>query len=163
MANYATNIFHASTENKQDLDKIEAFLDDNFNGFVNRYGDTVDAEFSSRWEYPEKELEGLLEINKIINGFTSESFSLHKGESKRIKANGILVICSQYYNLYPSIAVISPATKNIEYIGGYKEYIDGTLFTFTFENDYTTIMTSKIEGVEGSRVPFLIAYQNLLP
>ena len=105
----------------------------------------------------------LLGINKIINGFTSESFSLHKGESKRIKANGILVICSQYYNLYPSIAVISPATKNIEYIGGYKEYIDGTLFTFTFENDYTTIMTSKIEGVEGSRVPFLIAYQNLLP
>ena len=63
-------------------------------------------------------LEGLLEINKIINGFTSESFSLHKGESKRIKANGILVICSQYYNLYPSIAVISRATKNIEYIGG---------------------------------------------
>ena len=43
MANYATNIFHASTENKQDLDKIEAFLDDNFNGFVNRYGDTVDT------------------------------------------------------------------------------------------------------------------------
>ena len=39
MANYATNIFHASTENKQDLDKIEAFLDDNFNGFVNRYGE----------------------------------------------------------------------------------------------------------------------------
>ena len=28
MANYATNIFHASTENKQDLNKIEAFLDD---------------------------------------------------------------------------------------------------------------------------------------
>lgn len=105
----------------------------------------------------------LLRINKIINGFTSESFSLHKGESKRIKANGILVICSQYYNLYPSIAVISPATKKIEYIGGYKEYVDGTLFTFTFGNDYTTIMTSKIEGVEGRRVPFLIAYQNLLP
>lgn len=113
--------------------------------------------------YSKRELGGLLEINKIINGFTSESFSLHKGESKRIKANGILVICSQYYNLYPSIAVISPATKNIEYIGGYKEYVDGTLFTFTFKNDYTTIMTSKIEGVEGSRVPFLIAYQNLLP
>lgn len=108
-------------------------------------------------------LGGLLGINKIINGFISESFSLHKGESKKIKANGILVICSQYYNLYPSIAVISPATKNIEYIGGYKEYVDGTLFTFTFENGYTTVMTSKIEGVEGSGVPFLIAYQNLLP
>jgi len=28
MANYATNIFYARTENKADLDKIEAFLDD---------------------------------------------------------------------------------------------------------------------------------------
>ena len=45
---------------QQDLDKIEAFLDDNFNGFVNRYGDTVDAEFSSRWEYPEKEIDELV-------------------------------------------------------------------------------------------------------
>ena len=26
MANYATNIFYARTENKADLDKIEAFL-----------------------------------------------------------------------------------------------------------------------------------------
>lgn len=60
MANYATNIFHASTESKEDLDKIEAFLDDNFNGLVNRYGDTVDAEFSSRWEYPEKEIDELV-------------------------------------------------------------------------------------------------------
>jgi len=40
MANYATNIFHARTENKTDLDKIEAFLDDTF---TNRYGDSVDA------------------------------------------------------------------------------------------------------------------------
>ena len=30
MANYATNIFYASTENQNDLNKIEAFLDDNF-------------------------------------------------------------------------------------------------------------------------------------
>ena len=49
MANYATNIFHARTENKTDLDKIEAFLDDTFSEFTNRYGDSVDAEFSSRW------------------------------------------------------------------------------------------------------------------
>lgn len=62
MANYATNIFHASTENKQDLNKIEAFLDDNFKGFVNRYGDTVDAEFDSRWEYPEKEINELIAL-----------------------------------------------------------------------------------------------------
>ena len=54
--------FHASTENKQDLNKIEAFLDDNFNGFVNRYGDTVDAEFDSRWEYPEKAINELIAL-----------------------------------------------------------------------------------------------------
>ena len=35
MANYATNIFHASTENKQDLNKIEAFLDDNLIKIIN--------------------------------------------------------------------------------------------------------------------------------
>mgnify|MGYP000214145325 CR=1 FL=1 len=29
MANYATNIFYASTENQNDLNKIEAFLDEN--------------------------------------------------------------------------------------------------------------------------------------
>lgn len=45
MANYATNIFYARTENKADLDKIEAFLDDTFDGFVNRHSDSVDAEF----------------------------------------------------------------------------------------------------------------------
>lgn len=60
MANYATNIFHARTENKQDLDKIEAFLDDTFDGFVNRQGDSVDAEFSSRWVYPEEEIKKLV-------------------------------------------------------------------------------------------------------
>ena len=42
MANYATNIFYARTENKADLDKIEAFLDDTFDGFVNRYSDSVE-------------------------------------------------------------------------------------------------------------------------
>lgn len=61
MANYATNLFFASTKNKQDLDKIEAFLDDNFDGFVNRYGDIIDAEFSSRWVYPEEEINKLVE------------------------------------------------------------------------------------------------------
>ena len=61
MANYATNIFHARTENKTDLDKIEAFLDDTFSEFTNRYGDSVDAEFSSRWVYPEEEIKKLVE------------------------------------------------------------------------------------------------------
>lgn len=36
-------------------------MDENFNGYINRYGDIVDAEFSSRWEYPEKEIDRLVE------------------------------------------------------------------------------------------------------
>lgn len=56
MANYATNIFRATTDNQHDLNKIEAFLDDNFNGNASRYGNSIDAEFFSRWEYPEKEM-----------------------------------------------------------------------------------------------------------
>lgn len=60
MANYATNIFYARTENEADLDKIEAFLDDTFNGFINRQGDSVDAEFTSRWVYPEEEIDTLI-------------------------------------------------------------------------------------------------------
>lgn len=35
-------------------------MDDNFNGFVDRYSNIIDAEFSSRWEYPEKEIDGLV-------------------------------------------------------------------------------------------------------
>lgn len=62
MANYATNIFHASTENEQDLDKIEAFLDENFNGYVERNDDTINAEFDSRWEYPEKAINELIAL-----------------------------------------------------------------------------------------------------
>lgn len=60
MANYATNIFHANTECEQDLDRIEAFLNDNFDGYVNRYDNAIDAEFFSRWEYPEKEIDELI-------------------------------------------------------------------------------------------------------
>ena len=65
MANCATNIFHARTENKTDLDKIEAFLDDTFSEFTNRYGDSVDTEFSSRWVYPEEEIK---KNGRIVGG-----------------------------------------------------------------------------------------------
>ena len=60
MANYATNIFYASTENQNDLNKIEDFLSDNFSGYTNKYSDFLDAEFSSGWEYPEKEMDQLI-------------------------------------------------------------------------------------------------------
>lgn len=61
MANYATNIFFASTENESDLNKIEAFLDDKFNVcYQDRNEDSIDAEFESRWDYPEELIEQLI-------------------------------------------------------------------------------------------------------
>lgn len=60
MANCATNIFYASTANKQDLDKIEAFLDENFDNYANRFDNSIEAEFSSRWVYPEKEIDRMV-------------------------------------------------------------------------------------------------------
>lgn len=67
MANFATNLFFASTENENDLDRIEAFLDDNFGDcYIERIDDTLKAEFSSRWEYPEKE------INKLVDSLEAK-------------------------------------------------------------------------------------------
>lgn len=62
MASYATNIFYASTENEKDLDKVENFLEDTFcDCYLNRSEDCIEGEFSSKWDYPEKE------INKMIS------------------------------------------------------------------------------------------------
>ena len=44
---------------KQTSSKV-AFLDDTFDGFVNRHSDSVDAEFTSRWVYPEEEIDRLI-------------------------------------------------------------------------------------------------------
>ena len=90
MANYATNIFYASTENQNDLNKIEAFLDDNFSCYANKYGNSVDAEFPSRWEYPEKEMDQLVAsleakdkvyIKILTYEFENEYFSFRIGKS----------------------------------------------------------------------------------
>lgn len=84
MANYATNIFHARTENKTDLDKIEAFLDDTFSEFTNRYGDSVDAEFSSRWVYPEEEIKKLVESLEDKKNVLLRRRGTGAGRSKKI-------------------------------------------------------------------------------
>ena len=77
MANCATNIFHATTANKQDLDKIEAFLDDNFDGYINRYADIIDAEFSSRWYNRENETYNFLKRNVQFSLFFTPSKQRH--------------------------------------------------------------------------------------
>ncbi|WP_342975310.1 hypothetical protein [Phocaeicola dorei] len=96
MANYATNIFHVRTENRTDLDKIEAFLDDTFNGFVNRLGDSVDAEFTSRWVYPEEE------INKLVE-------SLEAKEKAYIK-----ILTYEFEDEYVSFRIFSQGKWNIK-------------------------------------------------
>lgn len=96
MANYATNIFHVRTENRTDLDKIETFLDDTFNGFVNRQGDSVDAEFTSRWVYPEEE------INKLVE-------SLEAKEKAYIK-----ILTYEFEDEYVSFRIFSQGKWNIK-------------------------------------------------
>ncbi len=55
MANYATNIFFASTENENDLNKIEKYLNETFyDCYLERWDECIDGEFESRWDYPEE-------------------------------------------------------------------------------------------------------------
>lgn len=61
MANYATNLFRASTENQQDLDRIGHFLETHFGDCnLERDGDSLNAEFFSKWDYPEKQIDEML-------------------------------------------------------------------------------------------------------
>ena len=47
MANYATNIFYASTENEKDLDKVEKFLDETFcDCYLDRSEDSIEGEIN---------------------------------------------------------------------------------------------------------------------
>lgn len=63
MANYATNIFYASTENEKDLDMVEKFLDDTFGDcYLDRGEDYIEGEFSSKWDYPEKEINEMISL-----------------------------------------------------------------------------------------------------
>ena len=49
MADYATNIFYASTENEKDLDKIEKFLEDTFcDCYLDKSKDCIEGEFFSK-------------------------------------------------------------------------------------------------------------------
>ena len=51
MANYATNLFFCSTENENDLEKVEKFLDEKFfDCYLERSEDYVDGEFYSKWD-----------------------------------------------------------------------------------------------------------------
>lgn len=61
MANYATNIFFASTENEKDLERVETFLDEHFcDCYIDCNEDYINAEFESRWDYPESLIDEMI-------------------------------------------------------------------------------------------------------
>lgn len=61
MANYATNLFFASTKNEEDLNKIGLFLDENFSDNVyERDNDSIEGEFFSAWRYPKELMDDMI-------------------------------------------------------------------------------------------------------
>lgn len=63
MANYATNLFYAETQNGNDLKKVEDYLEKNFcDCYVNRLEDAIDCEFSSKWIYPEEMIDNMISL-----------------------------------------------------------------------------------------------------
>lgn len=61
MADYATNLFYASTNNNKDLERIEQFLEEDIRDSMYIGDDCIiEGEFLSRYDYPEKE------VNKLI-------------------------------------------------------------------------------------------------
>lgn len=97
MANYATNLFFASTENEADLEKVEKFLDENFEVFQERTEEFVEAEFESRWDYPENL------INELIS-------SLEKPNDIYIR-----VLCYELCNEYVTFRTYSQGEWDIKY------------------------------------------------
>ncbi len=63
MANYATNLFYAETKNLNDLQMVEDCLEENFcDCYVNRLENAIECEFSSKWDYPEKVIDGMISL-----------------------------------------------------------------------------------------------------
>lgn len=53
MANMCTNILYCRTEHESDLKKVEDFLEENFDVYQELNEENLEAEFESRWDYPE--------------------------------------------------------------------------------------------------------------
>ena len=61
MADYAANLFYASTNNRKDLEKIEQFLEEDMRDSMYVGDDCIiEGEFLSRYNFPEKEVNDLI-------------------------------------------------------------------------------------------------------
>ena len=54
MANIATNLFYSNSQVEDDLDIVETFLNDNFECWSERVDEGIEAEFESKWDFPEE-------------------------------------------------------------------------------------------------------------
>lgn len=82
MANYATNIFYACTKNEKNLDKVEIFWDDTFyDYYLDRSNDYIDGEFSSKWDYPEKEINDMPTAKELADEQRKQQYLFQKVSS----------------------------------------------------------------------------------
>lgn len=57
MANICENTIYCSSKSATDIRMIKQFLDENFETYDSGYNDDyMDMKFSSKWEFPEKEM-----------------------------------------------------------------------------------------------------------
>ena len=94
MANYCTNLFFASTENEQDLNMIEKYLDEHFETYLEVYEDTLDGEFTSRWTFPCESIDEMMKISRSLISYISEFLVMNFSASTYpfaplVKVNGI--------------------------------------------------------------------------
>lgn len=70
MANICTNLLHCSTRNEQNYNKISSFLTEELEAeLLSDEGDFLEAEFGSKWTFPEscfEELFSQLEIDDTL-------------------------------------------------------------------------------------------------
>jgi hypothetical protein len=63
MANIATNIFYANSMVEEDLTIVDEFLNKHFDSWVEHNDEeSLDAEFSSRWDFPKDLMDELAEL-----------------------------------------------------------------------------------------------------
>lgn len=67
MANICTNILYCSTEHEDALKRVERFLEEHFEVYLQNYGNSLEAEFESFWDYPEVKMNRLMFEIKCVD------------------------------------------------------------------------------------------------
>ena len=117
MANYATNLFFCSTENENDLEKVEKFLDEKFfDCYLERSEDYVDGEFYSKWDFPEALIN---EMNYLSSGSPFVFIVERRWEQMEHLKDAVLYrfykwgdfydLCERLYDIYQNYTTMEQA------------------------------------------------------